>query len=104
MAYRGELAGQPQLAEEARAVVGEYGQSRMRSLSSNLPQAQPFEVQVGLASARGRVNPDLIAFKQSRARAREATLDRDATLIEPHRRSALFSYPGSLAYQPLTVY
>lgn len=54
--------------------------------------------------ARGRVNRDLIAFKQAKAPAPAATLDMDATLIETHKRGALFSYPGSKAYQPLTVY
>lgn len=48
----------------------------------------------------GRVNRDLIAFKQAQA----ATLDREATLIATHKHGALFSYQGSKAYPPLTVY
>lgn len=33
-----------------------------------------------------------------------ATLDMDATLIETHKKDALFSYEGYRAYQPLNVY
>jgi hypothetical protein len=53
---------------------------------------------------RGRVDRDLIAFKQAKAPAQAATLAMEATLIETHKRGALFSYPGAKAYQPLTVY
>jgi hypothetical protein len=51
-----------------------------------------------------RVNRELIAFKQAKAPQKTATLDRDATLIETHKRLALFCYQGYAAYQPLTLY
>jgi hypothetical protein len=51
-----------------------------------------------------RVNQELVAFKQAKAPQRIATLDMDATLVETHKRLALFCYQGYAAYQPLTLY
>ena len=51
-----------------------------------------------------RVNADLVGFVQSRAPQAEATLDMDATLVETQKRTALHSYEGTRAYQPLTTY
>jgi hypothetical protein len=41
-----------------------------------------------------RVNQELVAFKQARAPQKTATMDLDATLIETHKRLALFCYQG----------
>ena len=51
-----------------------------------------------------RVSADLVAFQQRCRPQPLATLDMDATLIESHKRDALFCYEGYPAYQPLTVY
>lgn len=58
------------------------------------------------AALRGlaRVNADALAFLQSRRPRRVATLDIDATLVECHKKEALFSYKGFQAYQPLNVW
>ena len=51
-----------------------------------------------------RVNRELLAFKQAKAPQKTATVDMDATLVETHKRLALFCYQGYAAYQPLTLY
>jgi hypothetical protein len=58
------------------------------------------EALVGL----GRANAGLLAFLQRHRPVREATLDMDATLVESHKREALFCYRGFRAYQPLNVW
>ena len=55
-------------------------------------------------SSLWRVNCDLVAFLSARQRKTVATLDMDATLIETHKRSALHSYKGFRAYQPLNCW
>jgi hypothetical protein len=50
------------------------------------------------------VNAELLRFAQAREPAKHATLDMDATLVESHKRQALFCYKGFRAYQPLQVY
>ena len=52
----------------------------------------------------GKVNADLVSFVQSRSPHTQATLDMDATLVETHKRQALYSYKKYKAYQPLTTY
>jgi hypothetical protein len=52
----------------------------------------------------GQVNEELIDFTQRRHPQTVATLDQDATLVETHKRQALFSYQGQKAYQPLNTY
>lgn len=52
----------------------------------------------------GKVNADLVAFVQSRSPQSVATLDQDATLVETHKKEALYCYQGFQAYQPLTTY
>ncbi len=51
-----------------------------------------------------RVNADLMRFLQHRAPQTQATLDMDATVVETQKRTALHSYEGTRAYQPLTTY
>ncbi len=51
-----------------------------------------------------RVNRSLLAFAQEHAPAPTATLDMDATLIETHKRDALFCYKKFKAYQPLNCW
>lgn len=51
-----------------------------------------------------KVNAELLARFQARQSDRVATLDMDATLVETHKRAALFSYQGFKAYQPLNVW
>ena len=52
----------------------------------------------------GKVNADLVAFVQSRSPQSVATLDQDATLVETHKREALYCYQGYKSYQPLSTY
>lgn len=61
---------------------------------------QPNEALRGL----NLVNRDLLAFVQRRSRQTQATLDQDATLVETHKREALYSYKHFKAYQPLNTY
>ena len=61
---------------------------------------EPNDALQGLA----RVNADLVAFAQRCAPQRRATLDMDATLIETHKKHALFCYQSYKAYQALNVY
>ncbi len=51
-----------------------------------------------------RVNQALLDFLQQRQPAATATLDMDATLIETHKREALFCYKKFKAYQPLNCW
>jgi len=58
------------------------------------------------AELRGlwRVNQALLEFLQKHQGAASATLDMDATLIETHKRDALFCYKHFKAYQPLNCW
>ena len=58
------------------------------------------------AQLRGlwRVNQALLEFLQKHQAAASATLDMDATLIETHKRDALFCYKHFKAYQPLNCW
>lgn len=51
-----------------------------------------------------KVNAGLLARFQACRTDPVATLDLDATLVETHKRAALFSYEGYKAYQPLNVW
>jgi hypothetical protein len=50
------------------------------------------------------VNRALLGFLQSHRRERVATLDMDATLVESHKRQALYCYKNFKAYQPLNCW
>jgi len=52
----------------------------------------------------GKVNAALVAFVQSRSPQGVATLDQDATLVETHKKEALYCYQGFKSYQPLSTY
>jgi len=58
------------------------------------------------AELRGlwRVNQALLEFQQKHHPVAAATLDMDATLIETHKRDALFCYKHFKAYQPLNCW
>ena len=58
----------------------------------------------GTAPVLWRVNQALLDFLQKRQPAATATLDMDATLIETHKREALFCYKKFKAYQPLNCW
>ena len=51
-----------------------------------------------------RVNRSLLEFLQKHQPATSATLDMDATLIETHKRDALYCYKKFKAYQPLNCW
>ena len=55
-------------------------------------------------SALWRCNRNLVGFLGVRQPETVATLDMDATLIETHKRTALHSYKGFKAYQPLNCW
>ena len=52
----------------------------------------------------GKVNADLVAFVQGQSPQGVATLDQDATLVETHKKEALYCYQGFKADQPLSTY
>ena len=58
------------------------------------------------AGLRGlnRVNADMVGFVQRHLGQSCATLDMDSTLVETHKRQALYCYESYKAYQPLTTY
>lgn len=49
-------------------------------------------------------NADFVAGVQRRAPEKTATLDMDATIVETHKREALYCYKKHKAYQPLNIY
>ncbi len=51
-----------------------------------------------------RVNGDMVGFAGHHSGHAQATLDMDATLIETHKKEALYCYKKYQAYQPLTAY
>src|SRR5271165_1732002 len=51
-----------------------------------------------------RVNGELLRAVQAQRPATQATLDMDATLIETHKREALYCYKRFKAYQPLNCW
>jgi hypothetical protein len=51
-----------------------------------------------------RANAALLAFMHKQRPRTEATLDMDATLIETHKRDALYCYKKFKAYQPLSCW
>jgi Transposase DDE domain group 1 len=51
-----------------------------------------------------RANADFVAGVQRRNPEKTATLDMDATLVETHKKEALYCYKKHKAYQPLNIY
>jgi hypothetical protein len=51
-----------------------------------------------------RVNGDLLQAVQAQRPATQARLDMDATLVETHKRAALYCYKHFKAYQPLNTW
>jgi len=49
-------------------------------------------------------NADFVAGVQRRTPEKTATLDMDATLVETHKKQALYCYRKHKAYQPLNIY
>ncbi len=73
-------------------------EDRRRPHKAFIPQANP--------ALRGlcKVNADMVKFVQRHSDHKKATLDMDATLIETHKKEALYCYKKYQAYQPLTTY
>ena len=73
-------------------------EDRRRPHKAFIPQANP--------ALRGlwKVNADMVKFVQRHSGHKKATLDMDATLIETHKKEALYCYKKYQAYQPLTAY
>src|SRR5271157_4178867 len=51
-----------------------------------------------------RANADFVAGVQRRIPEKTATLDMDATIVETHKKEALYCYKKHKAYQPLNIY
>jgi len=49
-------------------------------------------------------NAEFVAGVQRRAPEKTATLDMDATIVETHKKEALYCYKNHKAYQPLNIY
>ena len=77
--------------EEAQEALREPGKAFIPTPSSAL---------LGLS----KVNEILMAFLQRWASEASATLDMDATLMESHKREALYCYKKFRAYQPLSAW
>lgn len=91
----------PSLSAAFRYLEGFHDQgeeSRREAHTAFIPA--PNEALGGL----GQVNGEMLAFVQSRAPQREATLDMDATLVVTEKQEARYSYKNYKAYQPLTTY
>jgi hypothetical protein len=118
---RVELHGRPR--KERRALERRLAKARRRALPSpsavarylesfHAPEEEAERVQgkafiptpTQALKALYRVNRELLAFKQAKTPQKTATVDMDATLVETHKRLALFCYQGYAAYQPLTLY
>lgn len=82
------LAGFHDAEEEARREPGR----------AFIPAASPG------VSGLWRVNGDLLSRVQAQRPVAQATLDMDATLIETHKRGALYCYKHFKAYQPLNTW
>ena len=73
-------------------------EDRRRPHKAFIPQAN-----TALRGLR-KVNADMVKFVQRHSGHKKATLDMDATLIETHKKEALYCYKKYQAYQPLTAY
>ena len=73
-------------------------EDRRRPHKAFIPQAS-----TALRGLR-KVNADMVKFVQRHSGHKKATLDMDATLIETHKKEALYCYKKYQAYQPLTTY
>jgi hypothetical protein len=51
-----------------------------------------------------RANAAFVSGVQGRSPEKTATLDMDATIVETHKREALYCYKNHKAYQPLNIY
>lgn len=51
-----------------------------------------------------RASADFVAGVQRRTPEKTATLDMDATIVETHKKGALYCYKKHKAYQPLNIY
>jgi hypothetical protein len=118
---RVELHGRPR--KERRALQRRWRKERRRAVPSpaavfrylenfHAPEEEAQRVE-GKAFIRAptqalkalyRTTQELLAFKQAKTPQKTATVDMDATLVETHKRLALFCYQGYAAYQPLTLY
>jgi hypothetical protein len=77
----------------------------LKRLDMTVPNRNSSCGQVGYTSCLERLHRILIQKAWSLAGApKMLTLDLDATLIETHKREALYSYEGTKAYQPMNVY
>jgi hypothetical protein len=52
----------------------------------------------------GRVNVEFVRWVASHGKLRKATLDHDATILEAHKKQALWHYKGGRGYQPAAIY
>lgn len=87
--------------------------SALRYLECFDDHAQSAKIEVGKAyvpspnthlQGLARVLAETCAFAQLQNPEKTATLDQDATLIESHKREAMFTYKGFKGFQPLNVF
>ncbi len=77
----------------------------LRRLEMTVPDRNSSCGQVGYTTCLERLHRMLVQKAWALAGApRTLTLDLDGTLIETHKREALYSYEGTKAYQPMNVY
>ena len=117
-----QLEGHKQTRRQRRAAARRWRKQRTRALPSSSAAFRYLEAfhdpeqemaKVGRATipaptagVRGllQVNRALVAWIQRCRPQQVATLDMDATLIESHKRQALWCYEHYPAFQPLTTY
>lgn len=77
----------------------------LKRLEITIPDRKFFSGQVGYSTCLEQLHRILIqkAYKLAGS-PKKLTLDLDGTLIETHKREALYSYEGTKAYQPMNVY
>jgi len=106
----GAAAEVPKLVAFVSQQTGLSQAQVLAALQKNFPHTtallQAIPLSAVTAELRGlwRVNQMLLEFQQQHQPAASATLDMDATLIETHKRDALFCYKHFKAYQPLNCW
>src|SRR3989338_6374572 len=77
----------------------------LKRLEMTVPDRKFFSGQVGYTTVLEQLHWILVQKAWGLAGSpKKLTLDLDGTLIETHKREALYSYEGTKAYQPMNVY
>jgi hypothetical protein len=89
----------PTAMREYLELFHDEGQEKLR-----VPHAAFIPAAKKLLDGLVRANADFVAGVQRRIPEKTATLDMDATIVETHKKEALYCYKKHKAYQPLNIY